>query len=129
MVALFQKRNGDEINFLSEELGDGFSFFAGHFEGAAGGGKDGLVVGETHSLGDDGVEVFGTDFVFDDVFGSFIGFSVNLAAADAAACVNEGEGFREMVASGVGGNFRGASEFGGDDDESGVEEAARFEVV
>ena len=114
--------------FLVEYLGDRLAFAAGEAEGALAGGHEEVLVGESHGVADGGVEVGGGDGVFDNRGSGFVGLAVDLAATDAAAGDEVGEGFREVVASAGGGDFWSASKLGGEDDEGGVEESLAVEV-
>jgi hypothetical protein len=100
----------------------------GDFEGSAGWRVEGVVDVEPESSRDGGVEIGNEDWVLYDAGTGFVGFTVGLASADAAAGDESGESSWVVVAAVIAIDARSASEFGGEDDEGLVEKSALVKI-
>src|SRR6218665_707152 len=81
----------------TEQRGDGLAIGAAHAERTLRRGHEREIERDAEREGDGGVEVGRADLALDDVGGGLVGLSISLAALDAAAGHEAGEGFREMV--------------------------------
>ena len=113
---------------LDEDFADRFSGFASHLEWALGRREDNLVVWKPHRSGDGSIEVGCGSLFGDDVGCRFVGFSVNGSTFDAGTGKSKGEGFWEVIPSGVIVDFRGSSKFGSNDHEGAFQKSTLFEV-
>ena len=86
---------------LRKQLGEWLALAASHTEWAFGRRVDDLAVIDAEGVADGSVEVGCGDLVLDHAAACLVGGAVNLAALDAAACHEGGEGFRVVVAASI----------------------------